>query len=400
MDRKLKFNEMQIGANYDAVLLLGGMVQKTARNGNPFMEISLSDGDENVIARKFSCTEAELSAIGVDRDMLVRLMVNVGEYNGNKNYTISTIAPAYGSDLTIDDFVVKAPIDVEIAFEELIMLVQGSHEDSMHDVLFNPVSVMAENLLVANKDAFCRSSAAKMVHHSVIGGLLFHTLTMVRNAEKVFETYPNLDKELLICGTALHDIGKIYEMNTTLTGAAEYTCKGRLLGHAAIGIMMIEDEKRRLNNYDPDRIELLEHMLASHHGQLEFGAITTPAIPEAMVLHALDMIDSRVYMFNNAYKDLEDGMLSGNIYGLDNNSVFKAPPAFQYEESNEYWEKYVSNRDAINKKVRDLCSKTSPVESSVEDDDPPFDEDPYADDPSLRDEIYVCREELEDDYIW
>ena len=400
MDRKLKFKGMQIGANYDVVMLLGGMVQKTARNGNPFMEISLSDGDENVIARKFSCTEAELSAIGVERDMLVKLMVNVGEYNGCKNYTISTIAPAYGTTLTIEDFVVKAPIDVELAFEELIMAVQGSHEDSMHDFVYNPISLLTEDLLVENKDAFCKSSAAKMVHHNVVGGLLFHTLTMVKNAEKIVETYHELDRELLICGAALHDIGKIYEMNTTLTGAAEYTRKGRLLGHATIGIMMIEDEKRRINNYDSDRVELLEHMLASHHGQLECGAITTPAIPEAMVLHALDMIDSRVYMFNNAYKDMEDGMLSGSIYGLDNSSVFKAPPAFQYEESNEYWEKYVSNREAINKKVRDLCSKTSPVGSSVEDDNPPFDEDPYADDPSLRDEIYVCREELEDDYIW
>lgn len=87
-------------------------------------------------------------------------------------------------------------------------------------------------------------------------------------------------------------------------------------------------------------------MLASHHGQLEFGAITTPAIPEATVLHALDMIDSRMYMFNEAYKDMEDGMLSGNIYGLENSSVYKAPPAFYYEESNEYWNTQVHIRNA------------------------------------------------------
>jgi len=343
-DRKLSFNEMKIGAGYYTVLLLGGFMQKTARNGNPYVEFSLSDGKESIIARKFNSTDSEMKVLGIAPNSLVRLTLNVGEYNGTKNYTVSTIAQASGTEFTVDDFVVAAPIDPELGFEELIMIVQGSHEDSMRDFEYNPLSYLTENLLVANKDAFCKSSAAKMVHHNVVGGLLYHSLTMARNAEKVVEAYPNLDKELLICGAALHDIGKIHEMNTTLTGSAEYTSDGRLLGHAMIGIMMIENERRSDPNYDPERVKLLQHMLASHHGQLEFGAITTPAIPEATVLHALDMIDSRIYMFNDAYKDMDEGMLSGNIYGLENSSVYKAPPAFYYDESNEYWDEQVRIR--------------------------------------------------------
>lgn len=360
-DVRMLFNEMEIDKMYEAVMLLGGMTQKTARNGNPYMELSLSDGEDSIIARKFSCTEQELTAIGIEKNSLVKLMVNVGEYNGSKNYTVNTVAPAFGTTLSIEDFVLKAPVDEEHDFEELLRYVKESHVDSFRDFEYCSIADLTTTLLEENKDVFCKSSAAKMVHHNLIGGLLYHTLTMVRNAEKIMETYPELNRELLICGTALHDIGKVREMDTTLTGAAEYTSEGRLLGHAAIGIIMIEEKVQQKNCYDPERIKLLEHMLAAHHGQLEYGAITTPAIPEAMVLHALDMIDSRTFMFNNAYKSMEDGMLSGNIYGLENSSVYKAPPAFALDESKEYWAEQArisqESREA-RKKEKECAEKT------------------------------------------
>lgn len=361
MDQRYYFKNMQIGNGYEVTMLLGGMAQKTAKNGNPYMELSLSDGEENVIARKFSCTEQELISKGVERNNLVKLMVTVNEYNGGKNYSVSTIRPAKGTTLSIADFIMKAPIDEELAFEELIMIVQGSHEDSMHDLEYDSIAHLTEKLLTENKDAFCRSSAAKMVHHNLVGGLLYHTYCMVKNAEKELESYPTLDKELLICGTALHDIGKIREMSTPLTGSAEYTSEGRLLGHAAIGIMMIDEEAKAHRYYDPERVKLLQHMIASHHGQLECGAITTPAIPEATVLHALDMIDSRIFMYGAAYKDMNDGMLSGNIYGLENSSVYKAPPAFAFDESNEYWEEQV-RADRVNKIREGLMRSAESVE--------------------------------------
>lgn len=94
-------------------------------------------------------------------------------------------------------------------------------------------------------------------------------------------------------------------------------------GHATLGIKMIEEMKKECGCVE-ERALFLEHMLASHHGQLEFSAIVTPAIPEATMLHALDMIDSRIYVFNSKYENMDEGELSGNVYALDNNSIYKA----------------------------------------------------------------------------
>lgn len=147
----------------------------------------------------------------------------------------------------------------------------------------------------------------------------------LREAAATADVYPCLDHELLVCGAALHDIGKIREMTTSPTGHIEYTEEGRLIGHAAIGIMIIEDWAE-LSGCSPIRVKLLQHMIAAHHGQQEIGAVVEPAVLEAAVLHAIDMIDSRIYIFNEAYKNMEEGAMSGNIYALGNKTAFKPIP--------------------------------------------------------------------------
>ena len=191
-------------------------------------------------------------------------------------------------------------------------------------MLWATFAVLTEELLEENKEVFMHVAAGKLIHHNVIGGLLYHTVMMVAEATGTCAVYNNLDRELLICGAALHDIGKVKEMTTSALGHTEYTPAGRTLGHALLGIMMIQEKfDEDVLRFDPDRVELLEHMLASHHGSLDFGAIVTPAIPEAAVLHGIDMMDSRVYIFNAAYRDMKSGDLSSNIYALENSTVFK-----------------------------------------------------------------------------
>jgi len=115
---------------------------------------------------------------------------------------------------------------------------------------------------------------------------------------------------------------------------SDFTEEGRLIGHAAIGIMIIEDWAE-LSGCSPRRVKLLQHMIAAHHGQQEIGAVVEPAVPEAAVLHAIDMIDSRIYIFNEAYKNMEEGAMSGNIYALGNKTVFKPVPMVPTESQEE-----------------------------------------------------------------
>jgi len=319
----VKLKDMELGRNYETYVMLNSYVQKTAKTGNGYLELNISDGDIEVTARQFSSEEKDLETVGIKPGDIVRVCINANMYNSSRNYTITYIAVCDDETLSINDFVRSAPIDADEEFNYIVDAVKNSHVNCEEDICFDSISELTVRLLKKYEHEFKMASAAKTIHHNVIGGLIYHTSSMVKQAEKIIDNYSELDKELLICGTALHDIGKIFEMETTNTGHTDYTDKGRLLGHATLGIKMIEEIKNECGCVE-ERVLLLEHMLASHHGQLEFGAIVTPAIPEATVLHALDMIDSRIYIFNNEYENMDEGKLSGNIYALDNNSIYKA----------------------------------------------------------------------------
>ncbi len=228
--------------------------------------------------------------------------------------------------MTVDDFIPKPDVDLDKLWLQLICNVQSCHTPSERDKHFEPISSFTIRVLDGHKRQFMTAAAGKSIHHNKKGGLLMHTAAMVQEAMYVGINYPELDRELLVCGAALHDIGKIREMKTSKLGKIEYTAEGRLLGHSLIGVMMLEgftyDWPEQYPLYDVDRVLLLQHMIASHHGILEYGAIVEPAIPEAAVLHALDMLDSRIYIFNEAYKEMESGDLSNKIYALGN-TIFK-----------------------------------------------------------------------------
>lgn len=318
-----KFKDMELGRTCETYAMLESINQKVAKNASCYVELVLCDGESCIIARQFNTETSDLMGIGIADPCVVRVCINVGTYNGNRSYTVSYIALGDDAGLGLEDFIMKAPIDQEVAFNQLIENIKESHVNSYEDTMFDSLASLAIDILNENKVDFIRASAAKSIHHNVIGGLLYHSATMVEQAIKVIDTYPALDREILICGAALHDIGKLQEMQTSATGKTEYTTDGRLLGHAAIGIMILEDSATRLGSFNPERVKLLQHMIAAHHGQLEYGAITTPAIPEASVLHALDMIDSRAYVFENAYKDMVEGSISENIYALNGSRVYK-----------------------------------------------------------------------------
>jgi 3'-5' exoribonuclease len=319
----IKFKEMEIGRIYETYAMLESINQKVAKNGNCYVEIMICDGESCITARQFNTEASDLVAIGVAEPCVIRICLDVGTYSGKRNYNVTNIVLADDRGFQLEDFIIKAPIDQEKTFNQLIRNIKDSHVKSYEDITFDSLAHLTIEILNENKAEFIRAAAAKIIHHNLIGGLLYHSATMVEQAIKALETYPALDREILICGAALHDIGKLKEMYTSATGKAHYTRDGRLLGHSAIGIMILEDGANRLGNFNPERVKLIQHMIAAHHGQLEYGAITAPAIPEASVLHALDMIDSRAYVFGNAYKDIEEGSISDNIFALKGTSVYK-----------------------------------------------------------------------------
>jgi 3'-5' exoribonuclease len=137
-----------------------------------------------------------------------------------------------------------------------------------------------------------RAPAAKQIHHAYLGGLIEHVLSLCALARLTAAHYPHVDRDLLLTGVVLHDIGKIYELN--YERGFSYSSEGQLLGHIHIGIRMVGDKLRGLPDFPPALRSLVEHMILSHHGQLEFGSPKLPEFPEALLLHYLDDMDSKM----------------------------------------------------------------------------------------------------------
>jgi len=177
-------------------------------------------------------------------------------------------------------------------------------------------------LCLPNREALLFWPAAYKLHHAIRGGLLLHTLSIVRLCESVCKIYPNVDRELLMAGAMLHDIAKTIEFDVSATGTATgYSVKGNLIGHLAEGAMMIRETAKELS-LDMETAMLLEHMVLSHHGDPEFGACMRPMFLEAILLSQLDMLDATVYEVNDATAKLETGEFSGRMWALDNRKLY------------------------------------------------------------------------------
>ena len=215
----------------------------------------------------------------------------------------------------IKDFIKVPPVAGNVMYDYIVNTVKLSH--SLGSQSF--VTAVTLKLLEENKYYFCTSSAAVAMHHNLLGGLLYHTYRMVQAAECLSNVYTELDKELLVCGAALHDIGKIHEYETTKLGEASVTEVGALMGHLYIGAEMLHDTANRLKMEKDEKVMLLKHMILSHHGIQEWGAVMPPAIPEAFVLHYIDNIDAKIYTCFDVLQSVEEGCVTEKKpFGLDN----------------------------------------------------------------------------------
>lgn len=170
--------------------------------------------------------------------------------------------------------------------------------------------------------AFRTAPAAKGIHHPFVGGLCEHTLSVLQLGWRICDHYPQLDRDLVTAGCLLHDLGKTRELSAT-EGGFDYTEEGRLVGHLIIATQWIHERAARIEGF-PRELELhLVHLVAAHHGRLEYGSPKEPATLEAMVVHAVDELDSRVSSFGLLFDQAEGSWTDRrNIYGT---RLYKGP---------------------------------------------------------------------------
>jgi len=200
---------------------------------------------------------------------------------------IFDITPIGKEEVDLRDFFETVKEGIDYWFQELINLVDLVKNDFCKELIFqflNDQKIMR---------LFKTRPAGATIHHNYIGGLLQHTVNTMILLDKIADTYnEKLDRDLLLTGAFLHDIGKVEELK--YDGTIRYTIKGELLGHITLGILMLEKKIERIRNFPYELALLLKHMVLSHHGKLEYGSPVQPKIPEAKVLSIIEGTDAEI----------------------------------------------------------------------------------------------------------
>ncbi len=297
----------------DGFCIIKSIDQKTSSKGDAYLDMMLGDSDGEINAKLWRY-QKDLHGEYQAND-LVKIRGMISQYNGADQLKIEKIRPTLPEDnVNISDFVKTAGYSGEQMFDELLNIAENFSDTELKAIV--------TEILKDNRLALLYWPAAFKLHHAVRGGLLLHTLSIVRLAQRVCDIYPFVDLELLISGAILHDIAKLSEFTVAESGIATgYSAEGNLIGHLAMGAMVINKYAEKLN-ISKHTAMLLEHMCLSHHGEPEFGAAVRPMFIEAELLSELDLMDSRIYEMKEAVVATKEEDFSSRIWAMDNRKLY------------------------------------------------------------------------------
>jgi 3'-5' exoribonuclease len=277
-------SELAAGSTIDEVFLLAERNTAYKKDGNPFLNVTLSDRTGQVKGVVWDQVERILAA--ASEGDFVHVRAQVGEYRGSLQAVIKDMVRVPPEQVDAGDFLATTARDVGKMMDRLREMtgrMKTPHLKALFDAFW------ADTAFVA---AYRRAPAAKHMHHAYIGGLLEHTLSMAVLSETIAGHYSGVDRDLLLAGVILHDVGKIREL--AYTNSIDYTDEGRLLSHIVIGLSMLDEKLKQVPDFPTDQAHLLKHMIVSHHGAREFGSPEPPKTIEAVLLNYIDEMDSRV----------------------------------------------------------------------------------------------------------
>ncbi|MBR3178015.1 MAG: HD domain-containing protein [Clostridia bacterium] len=294
--------------------LVKSVSARTDVKGSEYLDFILADSEGECAGKLWNYSRVYHGTFEPDDIIKVRGTVQI--WKDNEQLKIERIRHANEQDdVDMNLLIPCAPFDPQIMYDELFMIAQDFRNEDLRRLV--------QYLLRENKDKLLLYPAGVKLHHATRGGLLHHTLSVVKLAQKVLDLYPWLNGDLLLSGAILHDIGKLEELDTGSLGlAGAYTSAGQLLGHISIGMSMVA-QAAEVTLCPKETAVLVEHMLLAHHGNPEYGSPKLPMIPEAEVLSVCDLLDSRLYEMQAALNSVAPGGFSERLWALDNRQIYK-----------------------------------------------------------------------------
>jgi len=287
MDASLKpcfVAELAPDSTITSVFLVHRKEVRQKKDGDSFLSLTLGDRTGQIEATMWDGVAEVQSSF--EQDDFIRVRATVGRYRDKPQLTLNRLRRVEESEIALADYLPSTSADVAALWREL----EGRIARIAHPDLRRLLEAVFTDPDIAGR--FRRAPAAKVLHHAFFGGLLEHVTSLCRLAELVVQNYSYIDRDLLMTGILLHDLGKIDELS--YERSFSYTTPGQLLGHMVLVLQIIHDKVRGLEGF-PRRLEtLVEHLIVSHHGKYEFGSPKLPMFPEALLLHQLDDMDSKM----------------------------------------------------------------------------------------------------------
>ncbi len=292
-EKGIHIKDIQPGTTVRGLFLVKEKTTAFTKNGALYLALTLADKTGEIEARVWEKGE-EKDAL-FKKGSYISIEAQADSYRNQTQLNVLKLSPCPADAVDAADFLASSPRDAEEMWQELKRLTKQVTNLHLAQLLKGFLNDKEFRL------RFKVAPAAKRMHHAYLGGLLEHTLSVATLVANVAENYPELDKDLLVTGSILHDIGKIKEYTYPPEATYfDYTDQGRLVGHLVIGAEMVQQKIDSIPNFPEDTAMLLRHLILSHHGEYESGSPKRPKTAEAFVLHLLDDLDAKV----NAIKGL------------------------------------------------------------------------------------------------
>lgn len=302
-------NELNDHEHVEGQFLVGNVSKGVNTVGGSYFSLELRDASGTIAAKKWDATLLDEQIFTPGN--VISLVGETNKYKEQLQLKVLSAELVSLEDIDVERFVKAPPVDKEILIKRFKDYVASVKNEDCQKLLAYFVNKFGDSLF--------SYPAAVSIHHEYSSGLLMHSVTMADLASSMCEIY-DADRDLVITGCLLHDMGKIIELEGPIV--FKYSTEGKLLGH--ISIMAAEIRKAASELKIESEIPvLLEHMVLAHHGQLEFGSPVLPLTKEALLLSLVDNLDSKMVIVNKVMQDVEPGNFSNKVFALDNRSFYK-----------------------------------------------------------------------------
>jgi len=257
---------------------------KPKKTGEPYLALTIGDRTGQIEAKMWDNVETAIDAF--EQEDFIKAKGLLNKYKNRFQLTIHKLRKLNDAEIDFSDYLPKTAKDIGELWRTLAEFVATFQNQQLKALV---EAFMADPEIA---EAYRNAPAAKSLHHAYIGGLLDHVVSLFRSCDLICRNYPQINRDLLLTGAFLHDIGKIHEL--TYNRSFSYTTRGQLLGHMVIELEMLQAKLAEVPDFPEELKTLVEHIIISHHGEYEFGSPKLPMFPEALMLHYLDDLDSKM----------------------------------------------------------------------------------------------------------